>query len=504
MRKWLITGCVLGVLAVMVVAVLRPYLSTYVRRRTVETLDERYDSQVSFKAFHVSIFPHVELAGEGMVVRREGRTDVPPLIQIQKFSTKSDLLDLLRRPHHVRTVTLQGLRITIPPPDERIKQQRQPPHKNFPVVVDEINGINCELDMLPKGPGKSSHVFLIRHLVIHGAGQDRAMPFTAVLINPVPKGEIQTRGSFGPWRTDEPGLTPLNATYTFTHANLATVRGIAGILSSKGQFGGVLSRIDVVGTTSTPDFSLSVSGKPVPLETHFHAIVDGTTGNTFLNPVRAQIYHSSFSVRGGVFKVKGSTHREIILDMNASKNRLEDLLPLALKGGEPPMKGMISYKAALKVPAGSGDLIDRMTLEGSFSILKALFTKLSVQGKVNRLSKKGLDLHQPGAQGIVGSSFHGQFNLSGAVMTFSKLTFSVPGASVRLAGTYSLHSESLDFHGSLRLRAELSQLTTGWKAVLLKPLDPIFHKNGAGTVVPIKVTGTESDPSFGIDVRRIF
>jgi hypothetical protein len=41
---------------------------------------------------------------------------------------------------------------------------------------------------------------------------------------------------------------------------------------------------------------------------------------------------------------------------------------------------------------------------------------------------------------------------------------------------------------------------TGWKSVLLKPVDPFFHKNGAGTEVAIKVTGTQSEPHFGLDL----
>ena len=42
-------------------------------------------------------------------------------------------------------------------------------------------------------------------------------------------------------------------------------------------------------------------------------------------------------------------------------------------------------------------------------------------------------------------------------------------------------------------------MTTGWKSILLKPLDPLFSKKGAGTEVPIKITGTESAPHFGLD-----
>ena len=40
---------------------------------------------------------------------------------------------------------------------------------------------------------------------------------------------------------------------------------------------------------------------------------------------------------------------------------------------------------------------------------------------------------------------------------------------------------------------------TGWKSVLLKPVDPLFKKDGAGTEVPIKISGTKSEPHIGLD-----
>jgi hypothetical protein len=49
------------------------------------------------------------------------------------------------------------------------------------------------------------------------------------------------------------------------------------------------------------------------------------------------------------------------------------------------------------------------------------------------------------------------------------------------------------------MRAKLSQMTTGWKSILLKPVDPFFSKHGAGTELPFKVTGTKSEPHFGLD-----
>jgi len=35
---------------------------------------------------------------------------------------------------------------------------------------------------------------------------------------------------------------------------------------------------------------------------------------------------------------------------------------------------------------------------------------------------------------------------------------------------------------------------------LLKPVDPFFHKHGAGAEIPFKITGTRSEPKFGLDL----
>ena len=85
------------------------------------------------------------------------------------------------------------------------------------------------------------------------------------------------------------------------------------------------------------------------------------------------------------------------------------------------------------------------------------------------------------------------------VMTFRSLSFDVPGAGVALAGTYNLRDDGLGFHGTLKLDAKLSQMTTGWKSILLKPVDRFFQKDGAGTEIPFKVEGTRSAPRFGLD-----
>jgi hypothetical protein len=89
-------------------------------------------------------------------------------------------------------------------------------------------------------------------------------------------------------------------------------------------------------------------------------------------------------------------------------------------------------------------------------------------------------------------------------MEIENLLFQVPGATVGLQGHYSLLSEEVDFRGELMTDAKVSQMTGGIKSLLLKVVDPLFKRNGAGAVIPIKIEGTRSDISFGVEKGRIF
>ncbi len=88
-----------------------------------------------------------------------------------------------------------------------------------------------------------------------------------------------------------------------------------------------------------------------------------------------------------------------------------------------------------------------------------------------------------------------------SVIRFPSLSFAVPGARLNLAGTYGIRSEALDFRGTVRIEAKVSELTTGIKSFLLKAVDPLVRHKGA-TVIPITVTGPAEHPKFGLDVKR--
>jgi hypothetical protein len=135
----------------------------------------------------------------------------------------------------------------------------------------------------------------------------------------------------------------------------------------------------------------------------------------------------------------------------------------------------------------------------------AHFSNEKIQGKVDALSMRSQGkpkLAKDNVPDKVQSDLEGTFRLSDGVISFSHLEFEVPGTDVNLTGQYSLDGNQFDFRGKARMDAKLSHMVTGWKSVLLKPADPFFSKHGAGRELPIKVTGTKSEPHFGTDFRH--
>lgn len=492
----------LGFLLLVIMGVIGARIEPILRKRAVAALSSRFDSDVDLRTLRVSLVGHIAVHGEGLVLRHHGRTDVPPLIQIHQFSATLNWAGLFGKPFHLQQVHLQGLAIHIPPKNKHLPDTSQPKKKpDIPLLVDELVSDNAELDLLPGDPAKDPHVFLIHRLVMHSVGLGHSAPFESQLTNAVPPGEIEVKGHFGPWQGEDPGQTPLSADYNFQKADLSVFHGIAGILSSTGTFGGVLNNIDVRGATTTPDFTITIAGHPLKLDTDFSATVDGMNGNTLLHPVIAQFLNSTLVCNGGVVKAHGRKGREIVLDVTTDHARVEDLMQFAVKSSKPPMTGAVRLSTKFDLPPGTGDLTDRLRLDGSFGIGGGQFASSEIRAKLESLSRRAQGKPQDQDAGSAVSSLKGTFTLRDGQITFRNLSFSVTGATVELAGSYGLKTERLDFHGKLRLQAKLSQITTGVKSFLLKPFDPFFRKNGE-TVLPIRITGTRDQPSFGLDFHH--
>jgi len=466
----------------------------------VRLLRERFRSDVELSDFHVRVFPRISVSGEGLSLHYWATPDAPPLIRIEKFSFDLGFWGIFRLPHRIPKIHLQRMVITIPPRGQR----KAVPHAANPeilqVLVGEIESDNAALLTLPTTPGKEPLDWEIHHLVLRNVGAGKPFSFAGALTNAKPKGEIGTIGMFGPWNADDPGATAVSGNYGFKDADLGPFPGIAGMLSSEGKYSGELDRLEVQGETDTPNFSLDQVGRPVPLHTEYSATVDGTNGDTQLHPVRATLGKSVIVAAGSVINVPAQNGHRITLDVTTPNARIEDIVQLAINSDQPFLRGPINVTARLLLPPGKEKVIEKMSLDGTFALAQGRWTNEEVREKLESFSRHAEG--KPGDQdaGSAVTDLRGKFVLKDSVITFSELTFSVPGAGVELAGTYDINSQKIEMRGYLKTQAKLSQTVTGAKSLFLKAIDPLFSKHGAGAELPISISGTQENPVFAVTV----
>lgn len=499
------------VIPIGVVAAARiPFSSDTLRVRLIDALEDRLAVDAELSDLTLRFHPRLRAVGTGLVLRSTVHPDAPPLIEVARFTVDADLAGLWNR--QVSYVKLEGLSIQIPPDEDAevpTSANRQPspePEQSDylkQVVIRELEAPDSKLSVLRSDPAKAPRTWLLHKLRLQHVSFSSRMPFDTVLTNAIPPGEIQAAGTFGPWHPAEPGETPLDGDFTFDHADLSVFDGIGGILAARGAFKGTLDRIDINGKTDTPDFTVDISGHKVPLTTTYHAIVDATNGNTMLDPVEAHFLSTSVTARGGVYEDERLNGRVIRLDLSIDDGQLQDIMRLAVRTPRAPMTGRLSLATKFVIPPGRRDIVDKLQLDGQFSIQGGRFTDNDVQKKVNELSRRAsVKAQEVANQRNVGSNFSGRFRLGNGRLALPTVSFDVPGAVVQLHGQYGMKREDFAFDGNLYMDAKISQTTTGIKSLLLKAIDPLFRRNGR-TVVPVRITGSRSDPKFGVNVGRV-
>lgn len=493
----------------------RPGLSRWVKHQLAEHIERHFDGKVEVETLDVSLFPTVRVDGTGLRLVLRQPTGAPPLITAKAFYAETSVMRLWRG--NVKDLTVTGLVVTVPPDGlKNVKRKKgdvpqaadaaapapadSDPKNSDGITIDRITAADARLEITPDDPDGEPLVFDIDYVQLKDFSPSRPASYEAHLTNPRPKGEIVSAGKFGPWRAHAPRLTQLGGDYSLTKADMSVFKGLGGFLYSTGTFEGQLDSIRVRGDASIPDFQVETGRHPMPLETSFEARVDGTNGNTYLERVSAKLGTSSLTAKGEVAGKKGGPGKTIRLDVESNDSHLEDFIKLVVSAKQAPMHGLLAFRARMELPPGDASVLDSLRLAGTFSIRKGRFTSDLVQDKVDELSRKGQG--QPTNLGIdnVVSGFSGRYTLRDGQLNIARLQFGVQGADVVLEGSYGLRGERLDFTGELKLDATVSQTTTGFKSVLLLAVDPFFRKRGAGTVLPIKISGSVGQPEFKLNL----
>jgi len=524
-------AAVLGVAAWVVARHTEPFL----RSMIVEVLEDRFHARVELDSFHISVAHVLTAEGRGLRVwppaQVAGVTAAPardasdPLIRLAEFHFRMPLRYERGKPFHIAMIRLKGLDIHLPPkshfgqgaaPSASTGSDAKKMDNLISFVVDTVECDAANLLLETSKPGKLPVDIGIAHLKLTREGGLNAtapVNFDAEVTVPKPHGAAHATGTIGPWNQTDPGESALEGKYTFDNADLGSFKGIAGTLSSTGNYQGTLRELLVDGDTDTPNFALTHFGHTMALHTHFHAKVDATNGDTWLEPVNATLGHSQFTAQGQVVRVAETNPNtpgglpavkghDIALHVDLSGARIEDFLYLASKSGNPLLTGALTMKAALHIPPGPAPVHERLNLKGAFNLDDVRFTSAKIQDKITELSLRGQGRPKDvkGADpGSIQSAMQGDFTMGGGVIALPELTYTVPGANIVMKGTYTLEGGGLDFAGKAKLNATVSQVVGGVWGVLLKPADRFFKKDGAGTELPIHVTGTREEPKFGVD-----
>lgn len=486
------------------------------RKRVIATLSAHFGSQVQLDRLDISLVKGIVVEGGGLRIPYNPQTQatIPgaaqPMITVDQFNFHTTWRGLLASVTRVGVVDVNGLTINLPAgvdrasllsPEHKHHSNRQP---LFSLLVDEIRVTNLKLILGSHDPAKEPREFDIQSVVLHDVGASQPFTYNAYLINPIPRGEIHASGHFGPWDTDTPRRTPIDGNYTFTNVDLGTIHGLSGSMTSTGQFSGPLNQITVDGTTDSPNFALDISDHPQHLTTRFHAIVNGSNGDTYLQPVDAVLGNTAFTCSGDVVDLKHVGH-DIKLDVTMEHGHIGDLLAVGMKSNPPVMRdGIVAMKATLEVPPGKERVAEKIRLAGDISITGVVFSDLKFQNAIDDLSARAQghpkEAKQFGSDKIAESSsaMKAQFALANGQMMVKSVQYSVPGAQVNLDGVYLMKGNAFKFTGHVLTKAKASQMVTGWKSLLLMPVDPFLSKHGAGVDLPIEISGEGNQVHFGL------
>jgi hypothetical protein len=496
-RRWLLPLAIVILLALCIAGIILAYHWPFSSQKVTQSVQESWPGKIAVQSFHRTYFPHPGCVLENVALTRDSDSSGPPLVAIQRVTIQANYHDLLLRPGYISRIILEGLKISVPA-EQDASASRKTSTKSS-TRIGEVFTRDAILEVARKDDGPLK--FEIHQLTLKSISDSSPMSYDLAMRNPEPPGEIRSRGKLGPWDSQHMSDIPLAGSYTFDDVDLGVFEGIGGTLAAKGDFNGVLGRIETQGTTDTPNFEVTRSHHAVALKAKFNATVDGMSGDTILHSVDTMLLKTPVHVEGSVAGKSGEPGKTTSLNANVRNGRIEDVLWLFVHESKPPMEGATNFHTHIVWPSGHQPFLKRVVLQGDFEIEHARWTNPERQMSVNMLSKKASGKKKDPETPNVTADLKGSVLLSNEIAKFHDTSFKVPGAEAILQGTYNLGDTKIDFHGDLKTEASLSDDSSGVKAVLLKPLDPLFKKKHAGAEVSVEMTGTYHDPHFGVSLQ---
>ena len=498
-RRWLLPLAIIFLVGLCLGGIILAFHWPFSQQKVTQSVRESWPGEISVQDFRRIYFPHPGCVMESVALTRGSDSSGPPLVAIQTVTIQANYHDLLFRPGYISRIILEGLKISVPAEHDTSASQQMSRSSKSSTRIGEVFTKDATLEVATKDDGPLK--FEIHQLSLKSITDSSPMSYDLAMRNAKPPGEIRSRGKLGPWDRQHMNDIPLSGSYTFDGVDLGVFEGIAGTLATTGDFHGVLGRIETQGTADAPKFEVTRSHHPVALKAKFSASVNGMSGDTIVRSVDGGFLKTPVHIEGSVAGKPGQPGKTAALNVSVRNGRIEDVLWLFVRESKAPMEGATNFQAHVVWPSGHQKFLKRLVFQGEFEIEHAQWTKPERQMSVNMLSKKASGKKKDPDTPNVTADIKGSVLLSNGIAKFQDISFKVPGAEAIMHGTYNLEDTKIDFHGDLKTEASLSDDTSGVKAVLLKPLNPLFKRKHAGAVVPVEMTGTYHNPHFGVSLQ---
>ncbi len=487
----------------------------FTRSAVSEALQQQSGGTVEIGSFRQVYFPSPGCVAERLTFRRNSDNQATPFLTIQRLTIVGSYHGLLT--HHISTIRAEGLHVTVEAPEE--SRGNGPSEVNIGslptgMTIGKIIADDAQVEFAPTQQRAQRLIFRIPKLGLHDLAGNQPLAFKARVQIPEPPVDLEVSGKFGPWHTGSGGQSTLSGSYVVNSLDLGAFPGIGGILTSKGNFDGLLQHVTMHGSVDTPKFTVSTSGHPIHVMAEYAATVNGLNGDVDVDAARLRFGRTTLLAAGSVAGHEGKKGKTASFEFSSNHARVQDLLWIFISDKQPPMTGPILFRAHATLPPDDRPFLNRVRLVGDFGISDAQYPNPDTQKNIDVLSarargkadevedtndKLGNDSYDPGR---VLSNTKGHVVLNDAVAHLSNVSFDVPGAEAKVNGTYQLRTEQIDLQGHMHLESELSKTTTGVKSFLLKVVQPFMKKGKHNeSVIAIKIGGTYKNPTYAVVPR---
>jgi AsmA-like C-terminal region len=449
-------------------------------------LEEVLGSQIVITRYHRTYFPNPGFVAEGITLRRKSAPDLPPLGSVEQLAVQGTWIDLFLLRERVKLVDIQRLHVVVPAPGSRANKEDFPPGSasDFAgpdTLIEQLKIHDGLLDIMRANGTRFS--FPIKELDLRAFQKGIASEYTVAMDNAMPWGHISSTGKFGPLNAANLGETPASGNFSFSAVRLSDIGELHGTLNSSGSFRGPLGALEATGAAETRDFAVS-DGTPTGLIGNIRCTVNGLTGEVVIHDVEVRSGATLAKASGGVVGSPKITNLDF-----AAQGRAQDALRPFVHS-EVPIAGPLSLHGHAWVgPSQDGvRFLQRLRADGVFDVPAEIATDAVTEKRITQTSQHA-QIHDDNPNADALMSLQGPAQIRDGIASSRHLTFRVAGAQATLGGTFNFHNQVVDLSGNLATQAGLSHAVTGFKSVLLKPLDPFFKKGKAGAMIPIRVAG---------------